>query len=125
MTNRRSGVLLQGADEDLYRLGNSTSSRLDHVREETDVQTYERNGVKFVRATSEGISLLSEERAALVKRGGWLWKLPARLPLPIGLVLNNDRPGHFALCPASDMTIDEYRTLLSKVAGHCERIKRL
>jgi len=118
-------VFLYMAEEDLFRLSNSTSSRLDHVREETDGQTYERNGVKFVRATGEGISLLTEERAARVKRGGWLCSLPARVPMPTDLVLNNDRPGHYAVCPDSDMTIKEYRALLSRLAGRCERIEKL
>ena len=56
-------------EEDLYRLGNSISPRLDHVREEIDVQTYERNGIRFVQATGEGISLLTESRIATLKRG--------------------------------------------------------
>ena len=119
------GMYLYMTEEDLYRLGNSTSPRLDHVREEIDVQTYEHNGIRFVRAAGEGISLLTESRIATLKRGGWLWKIPVNLLLPAGLLLNPDRPGHYALCPAFDMTIDEYRALLSRLALHCERIKKL
>jgi hypothetical protein len=68
------------AEEDLYRLGNSTSPRLDYVRD-TDVDMYSTNGILFVRANGKGISLLTED-GARGKRGGWLWKLPARSPLP-------------------------------------------
>jgi hypothetical protein len=78
----------------------------------------------MVIANGKGISLITEMRISQAKPGSWLWKLPARLPLPHGLLFNNDRPGHYALCPASDMTVDEYRALLSRLAVSCERIRK-
>jgi hypothetical protein len=48
-------------DEDLYRLGNAASSRLDNVRDR-DLDTYERDGIVIVRANRKGISLLNEVR---------------------------------------------------------------
>jgi hypothetical protein len=42
---------------------------------------------------------------------------PERLVLPHGLLFNNDRPGHYALCPSSDMTVDEYHGLVVAACG--------
>jgi hypothetical protein len=92
------------AEEDLFRLGNSTSPRVDHVRND-DVDMFELNDSRFVVANGKGISLLTESRLPSLK-GGWLWKVPASLPLPQGLALNDDRPDHYSLCPTTDMTID-------------------
>lgn len=123
MTTQVPGVILYMAEEDLYRLGNSTSPRLDHVRH-ADVDTYSTNGILFIRANGKGISLLTED-GVRGKRGGWLWKLPAGLALPSGLLLNNDKPFHYSLCPASDMNVDEYRGLLARLAVRCERIRKV
>ena len=57
MTNH-APLLLYMLSEDLYRLGNSTSPKLQNVRGD-DVNTYERNGVVMVRANGKGISLIS------------------------------------------------------------------
>jgi hypothetical protein len=115
-------------DEDLYRLGNSTSPKLHNVRPD-DVQTYERNGILMVRATGEGISVSTEDYLKQVKLRGWLWKIPATTPMPSGLALNPDRDprkeGHFLLCPVSDMTMDRYRALLSELALRCERTQTI
>ena len=47
--------------EDLYRLGNASSPRLDNVRDR-DVETYDRNGIMMVRSNGKGISLLNQMR---------------------------------------------------------------
>jgi hypothetical protein len=78
-------------DEDLYRLGTSTSPRLQNVRPD-DVQTYERNGIMMVRATGEGVSVGTEDYVKQIKLKGWLWKIPATTPMPLGLALHPD-PG--------------------------------
>ena len=93
---------------DLYRLGNTASPRLDHVRPR-DVEIYQRqDGSLMIRANGKGISLLTERRVFTFV-GGWLWKLAKGTILPAGLVLNQDTPDHYTLCPISDMTVDEYR----------------
>lgn len=109
------------SQDDLYRFGNSISPRLDHVRS-NDVDLYENNGIVLVRANGKGISLLSEEEAR--RKPGWLWLIPRNTPMPVGLALNPDRPGHFALCPVSDMTVDRSRTLLSELAVCCQRVRK-
>ncbi len=109
------------AQEDLYRFGNSTNPRLDHIRPE-DVVVYERNGVSFVQATGVGISLLTEAGAA--RRSGWLWRIPKNTSLPSGLALNHNTAAHYFLCPVADMTMDKYRALLSELALRCERVRK-
>ena len=100
------------AEEDLYRLGNATTPKLDHVRTESskDVDTYLQNGLLIVRANGRGISLLTEAGAAS-RRDAWLWIVPKNTPMPPGLALNHDTTDHYHLCPAFDMTLDEYRAL--------------
>ena len=126
MATTTAPQLLYMLDEDLYRLGNSTEPKLAHVRL-TDVITYERNRILRVRATGIGISLLNEARLEKLHPIGWLWKIPRQTPMPNGLAWNPDpdstKEGHFFLCP--DMTMDRYRALLSELALHCERIRKL
>lgn len=115
-------------DEDLYRMGNSTSSRMDHVRN-VDVDVYPINGILMVRANGRGISLGTLEYLQKLQFEGWLWKIPATAPLATGLLLRPDpnpaKQGHFFLCPASDMSMDKYRALLSELALRCERTQKL
>ena len=114
--------------EDLYRLGNATSPKLDHVRHQ-DVDTYEDNGILMVYANGKGISLFNlqelERRAG--RLSGWVWQIPQGTLPPSGLALrpDPDSPGHFFLCPVSVMTMDRYRALLSELVLHCERTRRL
>ncbi len=49
------------AQDDLFRLGNAGSAKLDHVRP-ADVDTYERNGVLMVITNGRGVSLFTEQR---------------------------------------------------------------
>ena len=72
-------------DEDLYRLGNATSPKLQNVRPD-DVKTYERNGVVMVRADGFGISLGTEQSIERMNwHNAWLWKIPANFPMPPAL----------------------------------------
>jgi len=107
--------LLYMLDEDLCRLGNATSPKLHNVRSD-DVKTYERNGIVMVLANGKGVSLITETRLKRIAKvaTGYVWKLPANLPIPPGLALNpgmgsilkpGGLPEHYFLCPVSDMTL--------------------
>ena len=115
-------------DEDLYRLGNATSPKLDNVRPQ-DVDTYEHNGILIVRANGRGVSLGTQQYLEKLPLSGWLWKIPATVVMPQGLLLHPDpnpaKMGHFFLCPDSDMTMDKYRALLSELDLRCERTHKL
>ena len=109
-------------DEDLYRLGNSTSPKLNNVRHQ-DVDTYENNGILMIHANRKGVSLfnLRELRRRESGMAGWVWKIPQGTLLPFGLAVHPDRasPGHFFLCPVSVMTMDRYLSSLCRtVRGH-------
>ena len=120
MPNPQNDYLYLSQD-DLYRFGNSGSPRLDEIRP-NDVDIYELNGIAHVRANGKGISLLTEQGAA--HKPGWLWRVPENTPMSSGLALNPDRPGHFSLCPVSDMTVDRFRALLSELAVGCQRVRK-
>jgi hypothetical protein len=114
--------------EDLFRLGNATSPRLDHVRD-TDVDTLERNGIQMVIANGKGISLfnLEELNRRKSRLNGWVWKIPQGTQPPSGLAIRPDpkSPGHFFLCPVSDMTMEKYRALLSKLVRYGVRTQKI
>lgn len=115
-------------DEDLYRLGNSSSPKLHNVRLK-DVDTYEDNGILMVHANGKGISLfnLQELQRRESSLTGWVWKIPQGTLPPPGLAVRPDSasPGHFFLCPVSVMTMDRYRALLSELVLHCERTRKI
>ena len=110
---------------DLFRVGNSESPRIDRVRANKDVDVYEQNGILMVRANGKGISLFTEEAIKQTRFEGWAWKIPRGTPLPSGLGLFNDHPGHFMICPVNNMLVDEYKALLSKIALACERVMKV
>lgn len=113
------------AQVDLFRVGNSESPRMDRVRINKDIDIYEQNGIPMVRANGKGISLFTEEEIQQTRFEGWAWKIPHGTPMPNGLGLFNDHPGHFMLCPISSMPVDEYKALLSKIALTCERVMKV
>ena len=90
MTTQAS-QLLHMLDEDLYRLGNSTSPKLHNVRAD-DVNTYERNGIAMVVANGKGTPLITEARLKRIEKvaTGRVGKLPANSPTPPGPALNPD-----------------------------------
>ncbi|UEP47742.1 hypothetical protein [Burkholderia ambifaria] len=71
---------------DLYRFGNSTGPRLDHVRPFKDVTVAVMNGISIIVANRNGISLTSKYDPA--KRG--VWRIPRNTRLPLGLCLVKD-----------------------------------
>ena len=110
------------APEDLYRLGNATSPRLTHVRRPKDIDTIEINGIAVVVANGKGISLATKDRLDKTPVGVWVWKIAKGTQMPIGLKLINDRPGHYSICPQSNMPLDEFIGLLSKLAIKCQKV---
>ena len=110
------------APEDLYRLGNSTSPRLTNVRRPKDVDTTEINGITVVISNGKGISLSTKDRLEKTPMSGWVWKISKGTQVPMGLKLINDRPGHYSICPTSNMPLDEFIGLLSRLALKCQKV---
>ncbi|WP_368042257.1 hypothetical protein [Burkholderia metallica] len=107
---------------DLYRFGNSTNPRLDHVRPFKDVTVAVVNGISIIVANRNGISLTSKYDPK--KRG--VWRIPRNTRLPLGLCLIKDvRPnheGHYMLAPSSSMPFTKFIGLLQELAMYCQKV---
>lgn len=110
------------APEDLFRLGNSSGPRLTNVRRPKDIDTTEFNGILMVISNGKGISLSTKARIEKTPMSGWVWKISKGTPVPQGLKLINDRAGHYSICPAANMPLDEFKGLLSKLALRCQKV---
>jgi hypothetical protein len=97
-------------DIDLYRGGNSTSPRLDHVRDK-DVVKYkdESTGLTKVKGLSGGISTFTAPKP----EANWWW-IKAGTPVPAKLVITRDTTDpktgitHYTIRPESDMFLTEF-----------------
>lgn len=110
------------APEDLYRLGNVTSPRLDNIRRPKDIDTMEVNGILMVISNGKGVSLFTKERLEATPMSGWVWMIAKGTHVPAGLKLVNDRPGHYSICPTANMPLDEFKGLLAKLALKCSKV---
>lgn len=110
------------APEDLYRLGNATGARLTNIRRPRDLDTMQMNGVTIAISNGKGISLFTKDRIEKTPMSGWVWRISRGTQLPFGLKLINDRHGHYSICPISNMPLDEFSGLLSKLALKCQKV---
>jgi len=94
---------------DLYRAGNATGPRMDHVRPNRDIIVAHQNGVDWVRPVTGGVS--TRERTFWPHRG-W-WRLPKATPFSNLLTARNDHDDHWVWEPAQDMEFAEYVRLLA------------
>ncbi|WP_435237186.1 hypothetical protein ACR30L_06330 [Psychromonas sp. PT13] len=108
--------------EDLCRLGNSSGPQLTNVRRPKYINTTEINGITVVVSNGKGISLSTKERLDKTPMSGWLWKIGKGIQVPQSLKLINDRPSHYSICPTSNMPLDEFIGLLSKLALKCQKV---
>jgi hypothetical protein len=111
--------------EDVYRLGNAAGPKLDNVRQ-SDVETNEINGVVMVVANGKGVSVFDRDGLARVPLAGWVWRIPARTPLPAGLKFVHDPlpdiPGHYVIAPVHNMPLAKYKGLLEELAVHAVKV---
>ncbi|MCW8126621.1 hypothetical protein [Microbulbifer halophilus] len=108
--------------EDLYRLGNSTSSRLSAVRPR-EINTITVNDVEVIVADGNGVSLFN--RAGLEKSplSGWVWEIRSGTTFPPGLKLvERGSKGHHMLAPTHNMPLNQYIGLLEQVAIQCRKV---
>jgi hypothetical protein len=94
---------------DLYRAGNSTGPRMDHVRPNRDIVVVKQHGVDWVDVQQGGIS--TRERTYWPHRG-W-WRIPQGTPFTNFLVVRNDHGDHWVWEPAQGMELAEYVRLLA------------
>jgi len=96
----------------LYRRGNTTSARLDHVRLGIDVLSFPRNRVEWVTGRSGGVSSYATNPPP---GNGRVWTLDAGTTYPDALYLYNDQDDHWSWEPAADMPLEDYRSALALV----------
>ncbi|MEG4169065.1 MULTISPECIES: Tse2 family ADP-ribosyltransferase toxin [unclassified Microcoleus] len=97
----------------LYPQGNANSPRMDNVRPNKDVATYEENGRIWVDPTlGGGISTFATQRSDK----NW-WKLDAESEIPAALDLVNDHNDHWLWKPSHIMPIDEYKEALRLISA--------
>lgn len=99
---------------ELFRVGNSASARLDHVRPTIDISTFSQNGAEWVKAGSGGASTLEAMDLGLLK-GKW-WRLAAGTDYDdTRLKVWNDQTGHWTWDPTQDMPLSDYKDALAAV----------
>lgn len=107
---------------DLYRFGNSVGPRLDHVRPLKDARIQDHNGVKYIIADGNGVSVFSTFDAKLRNT----WRIAKGTPLPAGIKLVIDRrphhENHFMLAPACTMRLSEFHALLDKIRERATKV---
>ena len=80
------------------------------------------NGITMVVSNGKGISLSTKGRIDKTQMTGWVWKISRGTQMPVELKLLNDRQDHFSICPISNMPLDEFIGLLSKLALKCQKV---
>jgi len=110
---------------DLFRMGNSTRSKLDSIRtrpprakdEKIDIESFPGpDGSQWVDAETGGISLFDQR---IIRMGRQWYRLPADTQIPTGLAItrNGDpvAPGdavHYTIRPVKNMPLSQYLALL-------------
>ena len=118
---------------DLYRLGNSTASKLDVVRtspprpadEKVDIESFVGpDGGQWVDAKTGGVSLFDQRSLRFGKQ--W-YVVPANTEIPLGLVISRDDepkvPGdalHYSIRPVYNMPLVRYVGLLRLLLPHAK-----
>jgi hypothetical protein len=108
--------------EDLYRFGNSTSSRISAVRPREITTTFV-NDIEVIVANENGISLFNKEGLESSPLTGWVWEVKRGTHFPAGLKLvEKGSYGHRMLVPTHNMPLSQYVGLLEQVAIHCKKV---
>lgn len=107
----------------LYRQGNANSPRMDQVRPNKDVATYEKNGEVWVMLTlADGKSPGGVSTFAIPGRGKNWWKLDFDVDIPPQLQLVNDRNQHWLWQPSQTMRLDDYQAALREVGDFFTKV---
>ena len=107
--------------EDVFRLGNAGSPRLSNIRPR-DVDLTKVNDIVVVIANNAGVSVFNEQGLAERDMSGWVWQFNAATPMPQGLKLVHDRPGHYSIAPTVNMPLDKYKGLLEELGMKAFRV---
>jgi hypothetical protein len=95
---------------DLFRSGNSTNARMDNVRI-TDIEQITIGGIIYVKAGNGGISTSTSATGV----SPTVWKIAKGTSYPDTITVFNDKPGHWAWRPTSQMTLDSFTALMASM----------
>lgn len=108
---------------ELYRVGSNTSPKLDRVRIPRDVSfanTYEENGMVWIRAGLHGVSLFTlegiKEKMQYFDPNDMVWQLPQTIRVSFGLGIKNDHGHHYVIHPLQNMPLDEFKGKVAELA---------
>lgn len=107
--------------EDIYRIGNVDTARLNHVRPR-DIDTVLFGKEIIVKANGKGISVYDRQGINESPMNGWVWRIKAHTRLPSGLVLVKDKNHHFCMAPKYNMPISRYKELLDQLSPWAQRV---
>ncbi|MDZ8081153.1 MAG: hypothetical protein RMX35_19060 [Nostoc sp. DcaGUA01] len=100
----------------LYRQGNANSPRMENVRPNKDIATYNKDGQVWVMTTlPEGTSPGGVSTFTTQGYGKNWWKLESNTEIPDQIELVNDHENHWLWKPSRAMLIDEYKAALKLV----------
>lgn len=102
---------------DLYRGGNSTSPRMDNVREQ-DIVWYLNDGQQWVVGKKGGISTTSKPP---VPGKNW-WKIPKGTKYSDEIYLENDHDNHWRWAPAKNMSRSHFKGLMQNLHPKFKKI---
>jgi hypothetical protein len=97
---------------DLYRAGNATGPKMDHVRPK-DILIVQQNGADWVNPLTGGISTFENK---IWNFGHW-WLVPQGTQFDDRLTIRNDHDDHWVWEPRQGMELAEYVRLLTAVNG--------
>jgi hypothetical protein len=98
---------------DLYRAGNSTGPRMDHVRRNRDIAVIQQNGVDWVNPQQGGVST----RERIYWPAPHWWRILQNTSFTDLLVVRKDHSGHWVWEPSQGMEFAEYVRLLATLNG--------
>ena len=108
--------------EDLYRVGNSESPQLTKIRP-GEVTLKDINGIIMIISDGKGISLYNRKGLDKSELSGWVYEIKSGTALPPDLYLKKDdnKEGHYFVCPVKNMPAKHYVGELEKIAVFCEK----
>lgn len=108
--------------EDVFRLGNATSPRLDHIRKH-DIPIVSNDGKEMVFPDTGGISVFNIIHPRL--HGIW-WKCPAGTTYPeeLTIICERDYGGlrHYLIQPSYQMELRQYLEALREFALSFDKV---
>ena len=126
-------LFLRTAPCNLFRLGNSTKSKIDVVRtsppraadEKVDIESFfHANGEQWVDSQTGGVSLFNQP---MLRMGKYWYMIPINTEIPTGLVITQDGQlsssgdaVHYSVRPSHDMSLRHYVGLLQLLLPHAK-----